>query len=360
MIKTIEIQRFRCYERVTIDKCARLNVVVGDNGSGKTALLEAIFLALGNSPELSGRFRALRGLDINMSGSVNLLERALWRDLFFNGDMTQPVFVKLSGSGDERRSVRIARNTSRTRIVALNDPQHTAGVQVDDFSGGLRFTWTDAKDKKHEQTATITSQGINVTFAEGSVAEHPNENFYYISSAGSVNATENASRFSELSIAGRKNDVLEVFQSEYPWISDISVEMNGGVGVLYARLEKPFPAMRPLAYVSSGIGRVLSILLCMASAPGGVVLVDEIDNGIHHEHQAAVWRMLIELSDRFKTQLIMTTHSSEWLDALVQSAEGREDDVALWRVKRTDGGVEVKQFGGRQAFVAIQAGTEVR
>ena len=39
MIRSIDIKNFRCFQRLEIKDCARLNVVVGDNGAGKTALL---------------------------------------------------------------------------------------------------------------------------------------------------------------------------------------------------------------------------------------------------------------------------------------------------------------------------------
>ncbi len=50
MIRSIDIKNFRCYEHLHVNGCKRVNVIVGDNGSGKTALLEAMFMALGTRP----------------------------------------------------------------------------------------------------------------------------------------------------------------------------------------------------------------------------------------------------------------------------------------------------------------------
>jgi AAA15 family ATPase/GTPase len=63
MINDVDIQNYKCFERLTINGCRRINVIVGDNGSGKTSLLEAMFLALGGTTELVIRFRQNRGLD---------------------------------------------------------------------------------------------------------------------------------------------------------------------------------------------------------------------------------------------------------------------------------------------------------
>ena len=41
-IRSLSIENYRCFEKLTIDDMTRVNVVVGKNNAGKTALLEAI------------------------------------------------------------------------------------------------------------------------------------------------------------------------------------------------------------------------------------------------------------------------------------------------------------------------------
>jgi recombinational DNA repair ATPase RecF len=86
MINSIEIKNFRCFERLEIKKCKRINVLVGENGSGKTSLLEAIFFALGSSPGMGLRFRQARGLEGTFSGSSRVVEEAIWGDYFYAND----------------------------------------------------------------------------------------------------------------------------------------------------------------------------------------------------------------------------------------------------------------------------------
>ena len=99
-----------------IDKCRRINLIVGDNGSGKTALLEAIFTALGASTELAVRFRQQRGLEGQFTGPARRIEEALWRDLFFKGNWEHPISVSLEGDGPESRSVTVFRGQSQLTI----------------------------------------------------------------------------------------------------------------------------------------------------------------------------------------------------------------------------------------------------
>ncbi|MDQ6994620.1 MAG: AAA family ATPase, partial [Mariprofundaceae bacterium] len=43
-IKQLTILNFRCYEQAQWNFSKRLNLLVGENGSGKTSILEAIYL----------------------------------------------------------------------------------------------------------------------------------------------------------------------------------------------------------------------------------------------------------------------------------------------------------------------------
>ena len=83
MVDTVTIRNFRSFDEAKIEDLRRVNVLVGENGSGKTALLEAIFMAGGVSPEIAMRTRSWRGSETAaFQGSQEDLYEALWGDLF--------------------------------------------------------------------------------------------------------------------------------------------------------------------------------------------------------------------------------------------------------------------------------------
>jgi AAA15 family ATPase/GTPase len=51
MIESLEVKNFRCFKDLHLSDLRRINVVVGDSGSGKTALLEALWICAGMGPE---------------------------------------------------------------------------------------------------------------------------------------------------------------------------------------------------------------------------------------------------------------------------------------------------------------------
>jgi len=54
--------------------------------------------------------------------------------------------------------------------------------------------------------------------------------------------------------------------------------------------------------------RLLSIVLAIVTAPGGRVLIDEIENGLHHSVLAKVWQVIGDAAERAGAQVFATTH----------------------------------------------------
>ena len=44
LLDSLEIKGYRCFEHLTIEKLGRVNLIVGKNNVGKTALLEALLI----------------------------------------------------------------------------------------------------------------------------------------------------------------------------------------------------------------------------------------------------------------------------------------------------------------------------
>src|SRR5271166_6060768 len=84
MIERLTIRNFRCFESLDLQKFARVNIVVGENASGKTAFLESLFFGGGGNPEIALRFRAWRGLGLMQAARTRASYQALWRELFFD------------------------------------------------------------------------------------------------------------------------------------------------------------------------------------------------------------------------------------------------------------------------------------
>jgi ABC-type lipoprotein export system ATPase subunit len=323
MITAIEISNFRCFERLLINDIPRVNVVVGDNGSGKTALLEAIYLALSTTPSNAVKLRQWRGLATNLSGTIESIDEAMFGAFFRFYDMDRPVSITLRGSGPEARSFYLSRGTQAELIPLGPMPAH---------SGTLQFDWTNSDGAHFLHQPQYTEQGI---VAGPTVEKLPD--FHFFAANIPVGAREIADAFTRLSRKFSEADFLDVFRAEYPWIKGMNIESVGGQSILHATVEGS-PVKLPLTETSGAVNRMVSILLAIASRQQNIVLIDEVENGIYYKHHLPFWRALLNSSRRMDAQLFITTHNDEWLRAMATTAGEQNADVGFWRIRRSDGG----------------------
>jgi ABC-type Mn2+/Zn2+ transport system ATPase subunit len=346
MINGIDIRNYKCFEHLEIHNCRRVNIVVGDNGSGKTALLEAMFMALGASSEMVIRFRQTRGLDGSFRGPPRQIEETVWRDYFHKLDMSLPISVTLSGSGPEARSVRIDRGQGDVFVPLDNSLSVT-------IRSAISFEWTDYLGKIRAVSPEFSSSGIKLP----DTGEHLPD-FFFLASNQTYSSAENADRFSSLSLAKRKKFV-EVFTKEYGWIEDLTIESRVGSPAIFATVNG-LDEQIPVTSISGGINRIITMLLMIASREQSVVLIDEVENGIYYSHHEAFCRAMLAFASEYNSQIFVTTHSEEWLESFSRSYIAKEDDVSLWRLGRSKEGPTVKQFTGESLKTSIDIGGEVR
>src|SRR5579862_5313789 len=278
MIKTIDINNFRCFERLHIEGCRRINIIVGDNGAGKTSLLESIFLALSGSPEVAVRFRQQRGIEgTYFQASAAIITEALWRDFFYRGEWDHPISIELAGDGPDTRAVVVGRGVSQLTIPL--QPSQNEEVR----SAPLVFQWRDAGGNIHVRTPQVTAQGLKIDGNEESLPD-----FFYFAANQPISSVEAAGRFSQLSRSNRVENFVKLFTEEYKWIEDINIEVVAGSPLLYATMRFTREKLA-LGNVSGGINRLFNLMLALASANSTVVLVDEVEDGIYHKHHQAMW-----------------------------------------------------------------------
>jgi AAA15 family ATPase/GTPase len=110
MVTSVEIKNFRGFKEFAVSGLAPINVIVGDNASGKTAFLESIFLAVSGQAQQPFILKQWRGQEIKFqSGSVDSVVDAIYADLFHDSKSEEPIAINLTGRGFENRQLVISR-----------------------------------------------------------------------------------------------------------------------------------------------------------------------------------------------------------------------------------------------------------
>jgi len=347
MIEELQIKNFRCFEEVSLSGLKRVNIVVGENASGKTALLEGIFLAAADGPGIVLRYRGQRGTEEVTITLTRTAFEDLWRDLFFNFDQERTIFVSLQGSRHMTRSVVVAYSREESLTLPLGQhPVEAVGIRPIDF----KYRTVDGT--VYTIRPEITEKGL--TF--GGLTPSLGGSYF---AANIRPGRETAIRFSNLSKDGKEGVVIQAIQQKYPFIESLSVEAEGDQLVLHAKVQGVARKM-PIGLVSGGVGKLANILIGIMSNPRGVVLVDEIENGLYYSKFTDIVATLYDFAREHETQLFLSTHSMELLEAVLPFVENHEEDFTLVRTERENGKCAARLFKGQNFRAALEQRMEVR
>ena len=354
MLNSVKVENFRCFKRLEVGGLKRFNFVVGEGGSGKTAFLEALFLAAGGNPEIYLRLRNWRGFgDIRLAGTRESFE-SLFADLFFEFRQQDGVIIRLNDTTSGDRQLRI--------FYALDEPfnlplRGRLGPETGTFFiHPLHFKW-----KAGEKTVDS-----KIYVEEGQIKISGNQDVYpiYMVSPQTQSLPFNAERFSDLSKKNSQKPVVEAMRQLFPALDDVTLETVAGSVMLYASV-RDLARKIPVAVLSGGMNKYLSIILAIIANPGGVVLVDEIENGFYYKFLVPMLRNILTLCEEHNVQLIASTHSYEFLQSVSEIIDEDDKDelqehVTLLRISRVSGESTVKAIRGLSFRSAVEQGLEVR
>ena len=115
--------------------------------------------------------------------------------------------------------------------------------------------------------------------------------------------------FDTSKLAGNSDILLEAFQ-----LIDESIEKveTLSIGKPSIYLKRKGENAAPLSLFGDAMNKVADFILRIINNKSSIVLIDEIENGIHHTNQEKLWKMLFKLSKSkaFDVQIFATTHSA--------------------------------------------------
>jgi AAA15 family ATPase/GTPase len=118
----------------------------------------------------------------------------------------------------------------------------------------------------------------------------------------------------------------------------------------------------PLGSMGDGMYRIFALTLSLVSSENGVLLVDEIDTGLHYKALTKMWRLVIETAKKLNVQVFATTHSWDCLASFqaVLTEEKEETIGSVFRLERTNDRIGYVAYTGEELAVAVDHDIEVR
>ncbi len=340
MYKDITIENFRGIEHLKIDGFHQVNLFVGENGCGKSTILEGLFLLTGpTNPGLP--------LTINSFRSLNITGENLW-SLFFN-KLNIYSNIEISGElkkPEEKRKLLIKPSIEGTLAATTMEKariEEKISRAKNSFStfvpvvNGLQMEYQLTKNglKPHKPIITkIISDGTNIRF----VSPTNNKDKWSLKGIFIDTAPHFANikmGFNNIQIKKQINEVVEILRRIEPSLNDLRLDAYGTV-----LCDVGFDQLLPINVMGNGMSRILSIILAILNSESGIVLIDEIDNGFYHSSQDILWDTIFKSAKELNVQIFATTHSIECVKAFSRSYARiikHNDNMKLYRIEKKSG-----------------------
>jgi hypothetical protein len=369
MLQSFTVRNFRAFRDLTVEPLKRVNLIAGKNNVGKTALLEALFLASGpNVPELTVRVAQIRRLDVKNSSAEDV-----WSGLFYGKLVKTPFELVSSNSGHGEGVLRVSLRPSSTAVIAApGSPalglsssvpyaKDIPGLLASDYTNlEIVYEYDDGSQEEDKVSLAWLHRRDDETIisTERYPLPSPAPAYYLTSAHGEVPGL--AELYSNAVQLGREQFVLESLQALEPRLSRLTLLMLGKTPIVHGDIG--IGALLPVNLMGGGTGRLLSILLTIVSAAGGMVLIDEVENGFHYSALGDVWQTIDRASLEANAQIFATTHSFECIQAAHEAfgRDGHSDDMRLIRLDRVDGEIRSTNYRANILEAAIETGLEVR
>lgn len=273
MLTDLRIRHYRLFNDLTIRGLKRVNLFIGKNNSGKSTVLEAAALLAGDH-------------------SPGVLD---FRDL----------------------------DASKELVITATDAS--------------RNEWSLTATVKRSSVSTVTGDRPEVNF---SVDPPPGPSYgvgYVPNNVGLV--VREVEVLSRLRRDQRTEVVLDVLRRIEPRIRGVpEVLMIDGEPRLYCDIGAG--RLLPLELMGQGLVRALRLVLALehvspSPTAGKLLMIDEIENGMHHEALVDTWLAVDEASRRSGTQVFATTHSYECLQSASKAVSSK--DLAMHRLEVDEG-----------------------
>jgi AAA15 family ATPase/GTPase len=400
-LKNIYFENFRGLRGLNLKDLGRINLLVGINNSGKTSVLEGLYVycnsvdlrewwIISSQREREDRFTRTSVIDslrwlFPQAGNftkINEPDNSLGQGtLAISSDGNFPISSLLAtyevveelrasrrvdlrrsnneddDSGNEENELELMRGLELiikiNSIMWLNSPEqlelnvNTPENDEREFSDIFNFQiWENDPTIRFRRSSRYSAPIEMVT-----TTSHRSESqqFRLLTEA----------RFNDF-----KSDVISLLQNVDDNILDIEILADSGsissrprfnIYISHKKL-----GLAPLGSFGDGIRRLLHIALKLPRVRNGILLIDELESTIHTEALQLAYSWLSKWCQVMNVQLFATTHSLEAVDALLEVTKS-EEELVLYRLEPTEGNTRVTRHDwDRLRILREELGQEVR
>ena len=321
MLDHIHIENFRLFKELDIPKVGQVNLITGKNNAGKTTLLEAL----------------------RLWANAN-------NNLFFGGPLVMMLLRERGDiNGDVMTSINSLFHTVKKVEIIKNHNNLIAVLKINKIT--VKLT--------PENLIFQNAIGESLDWNLGVINERAAPDISnFVSSRFEL---QNARLWQNIELTDKEDKVAEILRIIEPKIVRVSIDTaENSAKVRLSNSTKPVP----LKNYGEGLNRLLTIALGLVSSENNMLLIDEVDIGLHHSVQHLLWQIVFQNAKDLNVQVFATTHSSDCVEAFSDIANkpeyvGMGNYIRLQRSKK-DGNIMAVDYEMEQLGNALDLNSETR
>lgn len=348
MLKSLSIKNFRSIEDLSIKKLGQVNLIVGKNNSGKSTVLDALktYASFADEQVL---FEIISSHDEYFILDETDSSLSPFSNLFFGRRFCDNLKIEISESAD-----------SEPLII---ESQFVEEVQIEDSDSLSRFrvTYNEIKTEDDfnsaqsilralkiiqgtkEKTIVLDLDRLRRRRRRLNISPNYKFNFKFITTSFIANE-ELADAWDKIALRDYSKEVLKALQIIEPKIEAISFIDSETYDPSYRPMRQdirriPLVKLKgldipvPLKSMGDGIVRLFQLALRLFEAKGGLLFIDEFENGLHYSVQEEAWKMIFHLAQKLEVQIFCTTHSWDCIESFSKVAvDNTEIEGFLFRL----------------------------
>lgn len=307
MRKTFTIKNFKPFKSLELTQLSRVNLIVGKNNSGKTCLLEALWIdgSQADFPvikDILGSREAYWEFDEDKQNYDKHPARSLFHGHHFP-TKTDEILSLATVTHEEQRTIVVF-----SPPALLDQFNHSGQI---DHSGQVSYNPKEPtvfflRDNSLVHTYRLLGNG-------GFIDREIPENVIFVPSSQLLPYTVDK-LWAKISLTSLEDSIIQGLSLLEPNIQRIGIMPHspGGDRIPVVALGAQRIALKTLG---EGVTRIFQILLALVNCKDGTLLIDEFENGLHWSVQPKLWEMIFTLAEQLDIQVFVTTHSRDCVEA---------------------------------------------
>ena len=370
MISTLHIEGYRGFDRFDMDHLGRINLLVGKNNSGKTSILEAVYLLFsGGSPaslvsilwNRGERLPNISPIHGNGSSSLQHVELAV-QHLFAGHRFASNAYIAVSASEESKsRELRLTLIDSESYVSQGRDSRSHRTREANVRSEiNVEVTGNPEPDVRLIHLTDAGGLDSFVAQSRFNARQYPAK-FIFINS---ISSDHLVTMWNGIALTPTEDVVLKALQAIDPGIERIATQVGGPIWTPIGRdgfvvKQKGIDQPVPIGSMGDGMWRMLAMAIAISQCQGGVLLVDEIDTGLHYSVMLKMWTLIYSAARELDVQVFATTHSEECVHSLSQiGLDSAENSISVQRIE--PGKKHSVPFDREEVAAAASSDVEIR